>query len=146
MEIKFRKYQGTGNDFVIIDNRDGAYSTLNIEQVAFLCNRKLGIGADGLMMLEEAEGFDFRMVYYNADGKEGSMCGNGGRCLVQFANDMGISKSDYLFIAVDGPHEAMIDANGLIQLKMKDVSEVSENGTDFILNTGSPLYQICRQY
>jgi len=140
MEIKFRKYQGTGNDFVIIDNRDGSYGRLNTEQVAFLCNRKLGIGADGMMMLEEAEGFDFRMVYYNADGKEGSMCGNGGRCLVQFAYDLGISKVKYLFIAVDGPHEAMIDANGLIQLKMKDVPDVSENGTDFILNTGSPHY------
>jgi len=140
MEIKFRKYQGTGNDFVIIDNRDGAYSTLNIEQVAFLCNRKLGIGADGLMMLEEAEGFDFRMVYYNADGKEGSMCGNGGRCLVQFAYDLGIRKVKYLFIAVDGPHEALIDATGLIQLKMKDVSEVYEHETDQILNTGSPHY------
>jgi len=98
MEIKFRKYQGTGNDFVIIDNRDGSYGRLNTEQVAFLCNRKLGIGADGMMMLEEAEGFDFRMVYYNADGKEGSMCGNGGRCLVQFAYDLGISKVKYLFI------------------------------------------------
>ena len=140
MNIKFRKYQGTGNDFVIIDNRDGLLSQLRTEQVAFLCNRKLGIGADGLMMLEEAEGFDFRMVYFNADGKEGSMCGNGGRCLVQFAHDLGIRKVKYLFIAVDGPHDAMIDPTGLIQLKMKDVSDVSENETDLILNTGSPHY------
>lgn len=140
MNIKFRKYQGTGNDFVIIDNRDGLLGQLSREQVAFLCNRKLGIGADGLMMLEEAEGFDFRMVYFNADGKEGSMCGNGGRCLVQFAYDLGIRKVKYLFIAVDGPHDAMIDPTGLIQLKMKDVSDISENETDLILNTGSPHY------
>jgi diaminopimelate epimerase len=140
MEIKFRKYQGTGNDFVIIDNRNGQYDGLTVSQISFLCNRRVGIGADGLMMLEEAEGFDFRMLYYNADGKEGSMCGNGGRCLVQFAHDLGISKVNYLFIAIDGPHEAMIDSKGLIHLKMKDVTEVSEYGTDFILNTGSPHY------
>ncbi len=140
MNINFRKYQGTGNDFVIIDNRNGLYDGLTVSQISYLCNRRMGIGADGLMLLEKAEGYDFRMVYHNADGHEGSMCGNGGRCLVQFANDMGISKSDYLFIAVDGPHEAKIDSNGLIHLKMKDISDMQLNGNDCVLNTGSPHY------
>jgi diaminopimelate epimerase len=140
MNINFRKYQGTGNDFVILDNRNGQYNGLTVSQISFLCNRRIGIGADGLMLLEKAEGYDFRMVYHNADGHEGSMCGNGGRCLVKFAHDMGISKSDYQFIAVDGPHEAKIDNNRLIHLKMKDVSDMLNNGGDRILNTGSPHY------
>ena len=140
MEIKFYKYQGTGNDFVILDNRDGLYSSLTEEQVKLLCDRKFGIGADGLMLLETIEGFDFRMKYFNADGKEGSMCGNGGRCLVQFAKDMGISSSHYHFLAVDGPHEAEIDSKGLIRLKMKDVNAIASDGTDKVLDTGSPHY------
>ena len=140
MKIKFRKYQGTGNDFVIMDNRDGNFSGLSTSQIAFLCNRKMGIGGDGLMLLETAEGFDFRMVYYNADGNEGSMCGNGGRCLVQFAYDIGIQLEEYNFIAVDGPHEAKIDSKGLVHLKMKDVDFIEQFGNDIILNTGSPHY------
>jgi diaminopimelate epimerase len=140
MKITFRKYQGTGNDFIIIDNRDGRFSGVSTLQIAFLCDRKLGIGGDGLMLLEAAEGFDFRMVYYNADGNEGSMCGNGGRCLVQFAYDIGIQKENYQFIAVDGPHEACIDANKLIQLKMKDVTNIELNAGDVILDTGSPHF------
>ena len=140
MEIKFYKYQGTGNDFVILDNRDGGYSTITEDQVKFLCDRKFGIGADGLMLLETIEGFDFRMKYFNADGKEGSMCGNGGRCLVQFAKDMGISSSHYHFLAVDGPHEAEIDSKGLIRLKMKDVNAIASDGADKVLDTGSLHY------
>ncbi|MEY4777733.1 MAG: hypothetical protein RIS13_481, partial [Bacteroidota bacterium] len=140
MEIKFYKYQGTGNDFVILDNRDGEYSGMSEEQVQFLCDRKFGIGADGLMLLETIEGFDFRMKYFNADGKEGSMCGNGGRCLVQFAKDMGISCSHYHFLAVDGPHEAEIDSKGLIRLKMQDVNAINLDGADKVLDTGSPHY------
>lgn len=140
MKINFRKYQGTGNDFIIIDNRDESCAGLTSAQVAFLCNRRTGIGGDGLMLLETAEAFDFRMVYYNADGNEGSMCGNGGRCLVQFAHDIGIQKENYQFIAVDGPHEACIDANKLIQLKMKDVTNIELNDGDVILDTGSPHF------
>lgn len=139
MEIHFSKYQGTGNDFVIIDNRDGRISLSN-QQIAFLCDRKFGVGADGLMLLGTATGYDFLMTYYNADGTEGTMCGNGGRCLVQFAHDNGIVKDKYLFIAVDGPHEAAIQADGWVHLKMMDVDAV-ETGTDFfVLNTGSPHY------
>lgn len=140
MKISFSKYQGTGNDFVVLDNRDGAYDGLTHGQVAFLCDRKFGIGSDGLMMLENADGFDFKMRYYNADGQEGSMCGNGGRCLVQFAHDKGIVKQSYQFTASDGPHDAIILDNGLIKLKMQDVHGVEVHGTDKILNTGSPHF------
>ena len=140
MEIIFYKYQGTGNDFVILDNRDGSYSTITEQQVKMLCDRKFGIGADGLMLLETIDGFDFRMKYYNADGNEGSMCGNGGRCLVQFAKDMGIRLDHYHFIAVDGPHEAAFDAKGLVRLKMQDVNAITSDGADKVLDTGSPHY------
>jgi diaminopimelate epimerase len=139
MKVEFYKYQGTGNDFVVLDNRDGRYDGLKTEQIDRICNRKFGIGADGLMMLEMAEGYDFRMVYYNADGQEGSMCGNGGRCLVQFAHDCGIIKDHYRFIAVDGEHDASI-LDGRIHLKMQDVHQVENRGSVKILNTGSPHY------
>ncbi len=140
MQIEFYKYQGTGNDFVILDNRDGAYSALTTEQVRLLCDRRFGIGADGLMLLNLRQGYDFEMKYYNADGRESSMCGNGGRCLVKFAYHRGIHRETYRFIAVDGEHEAEIDLDGTVSLKMLDVSTiVSENGS-FILNTGSPHY------
>lgn len=140
MNIEFYKYQGTGNDFVILDNRNGQYSTLTQEQIAHICHRRFGIGADGLMLLQDREGYDFEMIYYNADGAPGSMCGNGGRCLVRFAADMGIIKYSYHFIATDGEHEAEIDNNNRIRLKMQDVSSVEMHPTHAILNTGSPHY------
>ena len=139
MELHFSKYQGTSNDFIIIDNRDGLIE-LSPSQIAFLCDRRKGIGADGLMLLGTEKGFDFSMTYYNADGKEGSMCGNGGRCLVQFANDHGIIKDHYHFIAIDGPHEASIDHKGWVHLKMSDVSSVEHTDDFFVTNTGSPHY------
>jgi diaminopimelate epimerase len=139
MKVNFYKYQGTGNDFVVIDNRDGSYNDLSPILIEKLCNRKFGIGADGLMMLELQEGYDFRMVYYNADGQEGSMCGNGGRCLVQFAHDRGIIKDHYSFMAMDGEHQAYI-LDGRIYLKMQDVQQVERQGQVSILNTGSPHY------
>lgn len=139
MNINFSKYQGTGNDFVIIDNRDGSISLSN-EQIAFLCDRRFGIGADGLMLLGIANGYDFSMTYYNADGTEGTMCGNGGRCLVQFAHDNGIIKEHYTFIAIDGPHEASIHDNGWVHLKMSDVIAVESGANYFVTNTGSPHY------
>lgn len=139
MQIEFSKYQGTGNDFVIIDNRAGDIQ-LTTSQIAFLCDRRKGVGADGLMLLGVQAGYDFKMTYFNADGTEGTMCGNGGRCLTQYAFDKGICKENYSFIAIDGPHEASIAKNGWVHLKMKDVSEV-EKGVDFIItNTGSPHY------
>lgn len=139
MTIQFSKYQGTGNDFVIIDNRLGNVH-LTEAQIAFICDRKKGIGADGLMLLGVAEGFDFKMTYYNADGTEGTMCGNGGRCLTQYAFDNGIVKENYLFIAIDGPHEASIAKNGWVHLKMSNVNAVEKGDKFLVTNTGSPHY------
>ena len=140
MKIHFYKYQGTGNDFVILDNRNGDYDALTNEQVAFLCDRRFGVGGDGLMLLQNHSSYDFQMKYYNSDGREGSMCGNGGRCLVKFANDIGIEKSHYKFLAVDGAHEARIGADGIVSLRMNDVTNVIQEGEQFILDTGSPHF------
>ena len=140
MEISFFKYQGTGNDFVILDNRNRRYDSLSSSQIHLLCDRRFGIGADGLMLLNASDDFDFEMKYYNADGKEGSMCGNGGRCLVRFASHQGIIRTSYHFIATDGPHLAEISEQGDIRLKMQDVTEIREYHGDEVLNTGSPHY------
>ena len=139
MLLHFYKYQGTGNDFVILDNREGNIQ-LSKEQVAFMCDRHFGIGADGLMLLNKHESYDFEMVYYNADGAPGTMCGNGGRCLTKFAFDKGIQPTAYNFTASDGEHEAVIDENGWIHLKMIDVQELSFVHDATVLNTGSPHY------
>jgi diaminopimelate epimerase len=140
MKISFYKYQGTGNDFVILDNRNLEYYSLTKKQIHFLCDRRYGIGADGLMLLNPHNEYDFEMKYYNADGGESSMCGNGGRCLVKFAYDLGIIKSTYHFIAVDGVHEASVEFDGTVSLKMNDVDKVSYHTDHYILNTGSPHY------
>lgn len=139
MILSFYKYQGTGNDFVIIDNRNGAIQ-LSLEQVKFLCDRRFGIGADGLMLLTERKGYDFEMIYFNADGRESSMCGNGGRCLTRFAADLGIQREKYFFLAVDGDHEAILAEHGWVKLKMKDVAAMESSHGNAVLNTGSPHY------
>ena len=140
MQFRFYKYQGTGNDFIIADNRKKEYSSLTTENIHRLCDRRFGIGADGLMLLNEKEGYDFEMKYYNADGKEGTMCGNGGRCITKFAYHLGIHREVYYFLATDGPHEAEIDMNGIVSLKMKDVDVIRKFQSDLVLNTGSPHY------
>jgi diaminopimelate epimerase len=140
MQLPFHKYQGTGNDFILIDNRKNLYGSLKTEQVRQLCDRRFGIGADGLMLLNEKKGFDFEMKYYNSDGREGSMCGNGGRCMVKFAYHLGIHRELYRFLASDGVHEADIDIDGIVSLKMKDVKSIRKFHNDFILDTGSPHY------
>jgi diaminopimelate epimerase len=140
MSMHFYKYQGTGNDFIVFDNRNGRIDTLSIERVKALCDRRFGIGADGLMLLNAKAGFDFEMKYYNADGRESSMCGNGGRCLVKFAYDLGLHKSTYRFSAIDGVHEAEIQDDNTVNLKMQDVTGIKEVHGDYILNTGSPHY------
>ncbi len=139
MQFLFYKYHGTGNDFVILDNRTGTYDAITPKQVKFICERRFGIGADGLMLLKLKDGYDFEMVYYNADGNPSSMCGNGGRCLVKFAHDVGLRKLTYKFIASDGDHEAELDGK-MVRLKMKDVEAVDEHSTYAVLNTGSPHY------
>jgi len=140
MKIEFYKYQGTGNDFVLLDNRTNLYSDLSKEQIKKICDRHFGVGADGLMLLNNKEGFDFEMIYYNADGNFGSMCGNGGRCLVKFASHVGIKKNNYKFLACDGVHEAKIDLEKKVSLKMQDVSDVDFYFDNYVLNTGSPHF------
>ena len=120
MKIEFYKYQGTGNDFILLDNRKNIYSGITTLQINFLCSRHFGIGADGLMMLNNKMGFDFEMKYFNADGNESSMCGNGGRCILKFVVMLGIKKTKYHFSAIDGGHEGEIDFNGEVRLKMND--------------------------
>ena len=139
MTIPFFKYQGAGNDFIIIDNRKQDIHLSN-EQVAQLCHRHYGIGADGLMLLENAEGYDFRMVYYNSDGGESTMCGNGGRCITAFAHKLSIIDNEATFVAIDGAHTATLNEDGTISLQMQDVLEINATGGYSILNTGSPHY------
>lgn len=139
MKIHFYKYQGTGNDFVLIDNRSGSI-TLTQEQVAFLCDRHFGIGADGLMLLEVEEGYDFKMVYYNSDGNESTMCGNGGRCITAFAKKLGVMNQEAKFVAIDGDHAATVHVDGRVSLQMQDVSEVLTAEDHMEVNTGSPHY------
>jgi diaminopimelate epimerase len=136
--MKFHKYQGTGNDFIMIDNRLGFFPKESVALVEKLCDRRFGIGADGLILLENDAETDFRMVYYNSDGNQSSMCGNGGRCLVAFAKSLGLISNSTTFIATDGLHHATILENGSVSLQMKDVQEVKIEADYVFLNTGSP--------
>lgn len=138
MQINFTKYQGAGNDFILVDNRDKAFP-VDYDLIENLCDRRFGIGADGLMLLENIEGYDFKMRYFNSDGREASMCGNGGRCIVAFAQQIGIIENHTKFIAVDGEHLADI-ITGAVKLKMMDVSDVEKGEGYFYMNTGSPHY------
>ncbi|HYG04365.1 MAG TPA: diaminopimelate epimerase [Chryseosolibacter sp.] len=138
MKIKFSKYQATGNDFILIDNRSGEYK-LSADHVKRLCHRKFGIGADGLMLIEKDPNLDFNVVYYNSDGSQ-SLCGNGSRAAVEMARSLGMVKQKARFNAYDGVHEAEIFGDDLIRLKMNDVADVNKIGEDFFLNTGSPHY------
>ena len=144
--MEFYKFDGAGNDFVVVDNREGRYA-LSVEEIVRICHRRFGIGADGLMTLENStlEGFDFEMKYYNSDGRLGSMCGNGGRCISAFAHMLGMGKK-LRFMGFDGPHEAEVllwDQHvGLVKLGMRDVAvtEVNRCLDGWFLDTGSPHY------
>jgi diaminopimelate epimerase len=141
MDMPFFKYQGAGNDFVIVDQRDQTWiDPDNKLLVARLCDRRFGIGGDGLMLLLDHPDYDFEMVYFNADGRPGSMCGNGGRCIVAFAKKTGLVREEAHFLAVDGPHRARMPRPEWVELHMNDVPAV-ETGPDFYyLDTGSPHY------
>ena len=143
MKLTFHKYQGTGNDFILIDNRKGIFSSDN-DAVAKLCDRHFGIGADGLLLIETTEGYDFRMVYFNSDGSAATMCGNGGRCIAAFANRLGIVGTNAHFLAADGQHYAKIEVlDNLctqVELSMNDVIPADMGEHFVVLNTGTPHF------
>ena len=138
MEVTFYKYQGTGNDFVMVDNRSQFFPKEDVQLINHLCDRRFGIGGDGLILLENDTETDFKMVYYNSDGNQSSMCGNGGRCLVAFANQLGVINNQATFMATDGLHHASISEDGLVSLQMIDVETIKEASDYVFMNTGSP--------
>ncbi len=144
MKLHFYKYQGTGNDFVIIDDRLATFPIHDSALVAKLCDRKFGIGADGLILLQKSDAANFYMKYYNSDGNESSMCGNGGRCIAAFAYHLNVAQNETTFIAIDGAHDAHISQNEkewYVKLKMQDVTHVElRDEHTFVLNTGSPHF------
>lgn len=137
MKQTFYKYQGTGNDFVMIDNRLLTFDKKHTNRIALLCNRRFGIGADGLILLENHDTADFKMVYFNADGNVSSMCGNGGRCIVAFARFLGIIENTTNFEAIDGLHHAKLEKD-VVKLQMQNVAHLENHDTHVFLNTGSP--------
>ncbi|MFA5297051.1 MAG: diaminopimelate epimerase [Lutibacter sp.] len=137
MEIHFYKYQGAGNDFIMVDNRSLNFLKDDVNLIHKLCDRRFGVGADGLILLESSKNHDFKMVYFNADGKEGSMCGNGGRCIVAFAKKLNIIKYKTTFEAIDGQHFAKIE-DELVNLQMADVENIEIYDSHVFLDTGSP--------
>ncbi|MCK5169900.1 MAG: diaminopimelate epimerase [Bacteroidales bacterium] len=139
MMLNFYKYQGTGNDFIIIDNRTNPVS-LSKEQINTLCDRKFGIGADGLMFLENHNELDFNMRYFNSDGNESTICGNGGRCLVAFAKSLNIIDKSTIFNSIDGKHKAKINSDDTISLEMQNIDKVNLVNMNYFLSTGSPHY------
>jgi len=139
MKVIFFKYQGTGNDFIMLDNVKGHYDELSVENISFLCNRKMGIGADGLIKLSAKKGYDFEVEYFNADGSQ-SFCGNGARCSVLFAEKLGLVKGgECSFLAIDGAHKAYINS-GIVRLEMLPVTNLEKLNNDFIIDTGSPHF------
>lgn len=140
MTLHFSKYHGAGNDFVMIDNRETIFDVNDSQLIQAICHRHFGVGADGIILLENDLNYDFKMVFANNDGSIGSMCGNGGRCIVRFAHDLGmiINKKNIRFSAIDGIHHARIE-DDLICLKMQDVHEIgSRNGLIFLHSGTTP--------
>ena len=137
MQIHFEKYQGTGNDFVMVDNRTKHLDAYSLP-ISAICDRKFGVGADGVILIEPHDTLDFNMIYFNPDGSQ-SFCGNGSRCAVAFAKSLGLINQNTTFLSTDGQHEASI-SEGLVALKMHDVNEVKNLGDAYELNTGSPHF------
>ena len=140
MIVHFSKYHGAGNDFIVLDGREQETTFLDHDLIAQICERRFGIGGDGLIILEHAAEADFRMRYFNADGYEGTMCGNGGRCITAFAHRLKIIGLETRFEGIDGPHEASILPNGEIRLKLKDVDGLRWMEDGYLLDTGSPHF------
>ena len=140
MLVHFSKYHGTGNDFIMIDGRHQETGGFDTRLIRRLCDRRFGIGGDGLIILEKSRRFDFTMRYFNADGNEGSMCGNGGRCITAFARKLGIIRTHTTFEGIDGTHEASILSNGEIRLKLLDVKGIEQLEDGYLLDTGSPHF------
>ena len=138
MKFSFVKYQGTGNDFVMLDNMDGKYNAMTIAQIQAICDRKMGIGADGLIKISKHPDCDFEVEYYNSDGSQ-SFCGNGARCSVAFAKELGIVDKKAVFLAIDGVHNAFIDGE-TFGIEMLPVEAINRDGDDYVLDTGSPHY------
>lgn len=138
VQITFQKYQGAGNDFIMLDNRAGQYSSIQESLIEHLCDRNRGIGADGLIMIEASNKVHFKMIYFNSDGKESSMCGNGGRCAVAFAHTLQMVQSECTFEAIDGLHKAEILSDKSVQISMNNVSQIETYDDTLIMNTGSP--------
>lgn len=139
MSIHFNKYQGAGNDFIIIDNRDGNFNPENSELINRMCDRRFGIGADGLILVSYSKEADYEMKYFNSDGKLGSMCGNGGRCVAHFTFKHDIADSKQKFMAYDGLHQASVD-NGIVRLQMGNINEYKLIRGNYFIDTGSPHY------
>ena len=145
MRILFFKYHGAGNDFILLDNRSGEFDFLSNEQISHLCDRHFGIGSDGLIKLSTHEDCHFYMDFYNPDATK-SFCGNGARCAVAFFAKLTNVHSTITFEAIDGQHEASIEDNNQIRLKMNDVESIEQNSSSsFELNTGSPHLVLIEQ-
>lgn len=141
MKLNFYKYHGTGNDFILIDNREAFFSP-DIKVISGMCDRRFGIGADGLILLNTKQGYDFHMQYFNSDGRESTMCGNGGRCIIAFADFLSLINGKTSFIGPDGEHTGMIISKNnneyQVKLSLRDVEEIQLRGNDYVINTGSP--------
>lgn len=140
MKLNFTKYEGAGNDFILLDGRASDFQIPSTKQIEMLCHRRFGIGADGLMILAEGkDGADFSMLFYNSDGKSGSMCGNGGRCIAMYAEHLGVGSTHKTFDAPDGLHSAVVDSSaGIVHLAMSEVESVFSVDEGWFLDTGSP--------
>lgn len=138
MKILFNKYEGAGNDFIIVKNSPQLIDHSDNQLIKNLCDRRFGIGADGLMLIEEYDRSDFRMYYYNSDGSTGKMCGNGARCAAHFAMRHMTGFRELFFLAGDGLHSARPDGPERIEISIRDVTEIREAPDGILVNTGVP--------